>query len=391
MLLIGNYKTFIEKYNKEVFSIVYIFLLIHFFWGTTMIQIHLSRCYTWICLVVLLGYIIGKILVEPNRKYLIIMATIVAPFIISGLLSGYHELMYVGLLIAAAKDIPIDRILKDYLMVCIPFLLITILGSQIGIVENLIYPSLYRGNRIAYGFLSPTDFCAHVLFIILVLFSVIKKKNYWKMALISVLIAAFLYFRCDGRTTVASLLIFLTGIAICYIIKKWVGLNKRIEWLLVDICESFIVIASFVLGWLYQLNNKYIIGLNDVLSDRLKYIAQTMSTYNIKLWGQYIEEHGNGGSIIAKDNYFFIDNSFVRCMYEYGAIVFVLVIVLIFMAQKKMLDNEKYIMCLAFFIVTIASFAEHHLLEIAYNPFIFSVFACMSNNDKVIMEEKRIC
>lgn len=173
--------------------------------------------------------------------------------------------------------------------------------------------------------------------------------------------------------------------------KKWVGLNKRIEWLLVDICESFIVIASFVLGWLYQLNNKYIIGLNDVLSDRLKYIAQTMSTYNIKLWGQYIEEHGNGGSIIAKDNYFFIDNSFVRCMYEYGAIVFVLVIVLIFMAQKKMLDNEKYIMCLAFFIVTIASFAEHHLLEIAYNPFIFSVFACMSNNDKVIMEEKRIC
>ena len=106
---------------------------------------------------------------------------------------------------------------------------------------------------------------------------------------------------------------------------------------------------------------------------------------------QYIEEHGNGGSIIAKDNYFFIDNSFVRCMYEYGAIVFVLVIVLIFMAQKKMLDNEKYIMCLAFFIVTIASFAEHHLLEIAYNPFIFSVFACMSNNDKVIMEEKRIC
>lgn len=109
-----------------------------------MIQIHLPRCYTWICLVVLLGYVIGKILVEPNRKYLIIMATIVVPFIISGLISGYHELMYVGLLIAAAKDIPIDRILKDYLMVCIPFLLITILGSQIGIVENLIYPSLYR-------------------------------------------------------------------------------------------------------------------------------------------------------------------------------------------------------------------------------------------------------
>ena len=45
------------------------------------------------------------------------------------------------------------------------------------------------------------------------------------------------------------------------------------------------MIASFVLGWLYQLNNKYIIGLNDVLSDRLKYIAQTMSTYNIKFMG----------------------------------------------------------------------------------------------------------
>ena len=41
MLLIGNYKTFIEKYNKEVFSIVYIFLLIHFFWGITTWQMNL--------------------------------------------------------------------------------------------------------------------------------------------------------------------------------------------------------------------------------------------------------------------------------------------------------------------------------------------------------------
>ncbi len=48
-------------------------------------------------------------------------------------------------------------------------------------------------------------------------------------------------------------------------------------------------------------------------------------------------------------------------------------------------------MCLAFFIVTIASFAEHDLLEIACNPVIFSVFACMSDDDKVSMEEKRIC
>ncbi len=41
------------------------------------------------------------------------------------------------------------------------------------------------------------------------------------------------------------------------------------------------------------------------------------------------------GLLLLKIIIFFIDNSFVRCMYEYGAIVFVLVIVLIFMAQKK--------------------------------------------------------
>ena len=35
------------------------------------------------------------------------------------------------------------------------------------------------------------------------------------------------------------------------------------------------------------------------------------------------DRHGNGGSIIAKDNYFFIDNSFVRYLVCFAVVMFI--------------------------------------------------------------------
>ena len=53
--------------------------------------------------------------------------------------TGYNILYDTALLLAGAFQINYRKILKVYLLVCIPFLIYTIIASQIGIVTNLIY------------------------------------------------------------------------------------------------------------------------------------------------------------------------------------------------------------------------------------------------------------
>lgn len=390
MNIITTYINKLERHYEKLFILIYSCIVGIFFLGTTMISFELPRGTSWIFLILLFGLTCVCIMREQDRKSQIEYLVICMVFSISGLISSYHELIYVGALIVAASNIDFDKIILAYLSVTIPFLIITVIGSQIGLIENLVYPHLYRGDRISYGFISPTDFGAHILFILLAIFSIVKNNKYMKWIILSFVSMFFVYKQCDGRTTVLSIAIFLTLFAIYYIIKNWINRNNTIFFGVIILIESMIISISFLFGYLYRFGNEFILKINDIVSDRLMYISQTMENYNISMFGQFIEEHGNGRSIIASDNYFFIDNSFVKNLYQYGILVFVLTIIIIFYAQKRMMEKNEYVMCIAVLVVIIASFIEHHLIEIAYNPFLLSVFACINTiDDKTDVEEKR--
>ena len=71
---------------------------------------------------------------------------------------------------------------------------------------------------------------------------------------------------------------------------------------------------------------------------------------------------------------------------EYGIIVFVVVMAILIIVSRRAAYAGRMTMVFAIAFISLHSFMEHHLLDIAYNPFILCVFADFS-----IKKEKKEC
>ena len=131
--------------------------------------------------------------------------------------------------------------------------------------------------------------------------------------------------------------------------------------------------------------------INTALSNRIAVSSRALSMYNVKLFGQFIEELGWGGlsdtSNISEKQYFFIDDSYLRILLEYGLFVFIIVIAIFTIILKKSADKRQIILFAALVAVAVHCFMEHHMMEVAYNPFLLIFLTVMPEGEKNELEE----
>lgn len=136
----------------------------------------------------------------------------------------------------------------------------------------------------------------------------------------------------------------------------------------------------------YDNNNAKWLWINEKLSDRLENSKKGFGINGFNLFGKYIEEKGWGKSVVERPDYFFLDDSYIRILLEYGIIVFVVVMAILIIVSRRAAYAGRMTMVFAIAFISLHSFMEHHLLDIAYNPFILCVFADLS-----IKKEKKEC
>lgn len=105
------------------------------------------------------------VLTSENIDALVLALIVLAVFVISKDRNGTGLLLETGLFIIGARKIDYKKILKVYLAIEIPLTLITLMAARLGIIENLVY---HRGEqvRMTFGFVYPTNFVSHLMFII---------------------------------------------------------------------------------------------------------------------------------------------------------------------------------------------------------------------------------
>ncbi len=82
---------------------------------------------------------------------------------------------------------------------------------------------------------------------------------------------------------------------------------------------------------------------------------------------------GFGGSLTLKQEYFFIDSSYINILLRYG-IVFLLMLLVIYgtICYKHKRDTALMI---SIVLLAISCFIDHHIMEEAYNPLTYALFA----------------
>ncbi|MBE5943285.1 MAG: hypothetical protein E7258_00025 [Lachnospiraceae bacterium] len=299
-------------------------------------------------------------------------------------IQGYHGiLLEIILFIVLFKDIDFKKVAIVFLGTIGTSLLIIMLSSQLGIVNNLTFISEGNSQRYSFGVNYPTDFSALVLYLCMV-WAFIRREyiSYIEICLFYGL-AFFILFMCVARTSTICLVILATFLLIYKLImakknedtptKKSTRVISLLMTFAIPVCGAFSIFSSY----LFKPDKVLFSKLDSIFSGRLSLGRTTFDHYDVKLFGQEIPLVGNGGSTLSrgKDAYNFIDSSYLNILFRYGAFVLICTVLLLFITSIVARQRKDYVSLFIIALIAVHCIMEHHLLDLQFDPFIFLLFS----------------
>lgn len=358
------------------------------FLNTTMFVVEWPPRFGYIFLASTALYVIAKFIWHNTytKKEMIWAGIILFAFLMPALLTEYRFLWYTGFLIVGAKDIDFHKILKVYLVIGITIMVAAFGASQYGFIEDLEY-IIERGGEVharhAYGIIYPTDFAAHIFYLVLAAVVYLRDRlNIWGRVWMTLLAAGFVYLVANAQTS----MICLVGVAfLCVlerIFQKNIGIiSSLFQWIPIGCATGFVGVAYF-----YNLEEEWLLKLNNMLSGRIEISKTAFDMYDIKLFGQFIPEVGNGHAVEFRPNYFFLDDSYVRILLEYGVILFVIVLMIFTVIIRQAKKRNDFLLVLCVVCLAVQSIMEHHLINVAYNSIMLALFA---KSNEIVQIDRR--
>lgn len=354
------------------------------FLNTTMFEVKWPPRFAYIFLVSTALYTVAKFIWHNTytKKEMIWAGIILFAFLMPALLTDYRFLWYTGFLIVGAKDIDFDKILKVYLVIGITIMVAAFGASQYGIIEDLEYIIERSGEvhvRHSYGIVYPTDFAAHIFYLVLAAVVYMRDRlSMWERVWLSLLATGFVYLVANAQTSMLCLIGFAMLCVFERVFHKYMqNIGKILQWTPVVCAGGFVGLA-----YNYNLKDEWIMNLNKILSGRIEISREAIYKYGIKLFGQFIPEVGNGSVVEIRPDYFFLDDSYVRILLEYGVVLFIVMLVVLVNFVRRATEKNSYLIVWALTCICVHSIMEHHLVNIAYNVMILGLFA------KLIYEEQ---
>lgn len=356
---------------EKLYLIAFSLYLFQSFLSTTMfITIIPSVFFTIIKVISILLVFIKIIMEKYNKKKFVIILISSFLLIISALISSYGSIFIFLLFIVGAYNVCFRKIVKLYFSLCLVLLIISIISSKIGIIQDLIYTKNGR-LRDSFGIVYPTDFASHVFFI-MISYIYLKGKDINFFNYIIILIVSLLvYYFCYTRLDISCMLLL---IIISYMYKKN-KINFKNKYIKLTLIFSFVICAfiGIFLTLNYDYRNEKYVKIDQLLSGRLTIGKMMYNQYGVKWFGQEINDYGFGGSLVFKyDTYNYIDCSYLRILLKYGIVTFTLLVLFNIMFYRKLYNNGNNLLLLLMLVVSINSIVAQHYIDFSYNFLLFS-------------------
>lgn len=307
-----------------------------------------------------------------KKQDLIKMAVILFVSAIAVLLSRRGALFDYVLLLVGARNINPKKILKAYLVIAIPLIVLAFLCSNFGLIEN--FTIKRRGStsiRNSFGIVYPTDFAAHIFYIILSLLYIKKRKMQYYDVLVILLIVILLDKFCNAR--ISEVMILLTGILFFVLDYKEKIFNNKIFPKVVKAFSGVLALTSIFLPLLYSTSNEIIVLIDEkLLNGRFFMAKRVIDMYGYSLFGQKIVMQGDGYKTYQYDANLgktYIDSAYLQIALLYGFVFLVLLLIAISIYIDKSYKKGDIKMILVIFLILCSCFHNQYLIVIAYNPF----------------------
>ena len=293
-------------------------------------------------------------------------------------------------LVIGAYGVSFRKIVKVYCGIGIPFLLFCIVSSQTGLVFDYIVQDWdgVRPLRHSFGIIYPTDFAAHVTYLVLGWGWLRGRKLTWAELGAFAFCTWAVYHFCNARAGTVSLLVF-TVLCVCTklfeqfvhwdslrpALQKGLSVAGKAIQMLSGHAILLLSIVMIILTALYD-ESEFMNKIDLLLGTRLSLGKRAFIQYGIKVLGQVIYMKGDGYSFdSSSDYYFFIDSSYIKMLVCYGLVVSILIWMSYTLLGHRAIKKKDIYMIWVIGVIGLHCTMEHHLIEIAYNPFLISLFS----------------
>lgn len=305
-----------------------------------------------------------------------------AVFCFSYTMTGYEFLFDLGILMIGAVGVPSQKILKVYFASVVVIMYLALIGSFTGVISELVYKEgeLYKHS---FGICYPTDFAAHLVYLMLV-FWVLSRKlpSIITAAIMTGLMILQLEF-CG--TQCSEIVMALSVTSVGYVaFSGWLMRQNRILRKIIGsvdylICMAAVFCAAVIVILTIKYNTEVPVlnWINQILSGRLKLAQDAFQQYGMSWFGTAFEMVGNGSAVVDRAGYNFVDSSFCLILVRYGILPFVTILLMSVLAGIKGIKGGNRRVAFALALIAVHSMIEHHLIELAYNPFLLLAFCDM--------------
>lgn len=314
---------------------------------------------------------------RENLKLFLSLVGVIGFALLVGFLSNSYRMIFsLTIITIGAINVPFKKIAKEYFWISFIMLTFTIICSLTGVIENLQYTlEVGRGIRNSFGIVYPTDFASHVLFIILSFMIAYEEKLNIFYSALGIVIAAVVYFFCNTRVDCICMVLACVGIPIIKALKKKnvpAGLKK----ICARICTWSMPAAAAVMIFLsaiYTPSSPLLFRLDKIINGRLSLGREGFDQYPVTFFGQSVDLRGAGGYTAQRDDYFFLDCSYMYCLLKFGIIMTLLIIAAYVIIGMRYKHSGLILWFIA--ITALNCMIAHHLPDVAYVFFTAAVFA----------------
>lgn len=272
------------------------------------------------------------------------------------------------LLIYSAKNVPFDKILKTAFLAQLVVFTVTVVASQTGVLEDVIWDAATRGRH-GLGFTHCMLASHFGLYLGLIYIAITRRMTWWR-ALIILAGNWALYKATDGRTDMI--------LSVVFVVSAWLigNLNEKIKlekiWARLLAVTPFVLYAvSIVTAHIYNADHPVMFKLNILFNSRLRLAKEALSAYGLPLLGEKISWVGASVTYYKPDAvYNYVDNSYLMMTFTYGVIFVVAYCAALgYVLYKKTMEKDTMtVVCLL--VIMAFGMINPQSMYLTYNPFL---------------------
>lgn len=343
-----------------------------------------SKIILFSCIILL--FLGESITFSVNYKDMMLGIVLIACFVYLYLFIGLGVSL-IPLFMYSTRNIDITGIIKISYIISIILLIIIMISSYLGAIENYIYYDTTR-ERQYLGFryaLYPSSILCNIIFLKVYLD---KERISWKSIILLLISSYILYTLTDSRLT------FVLG----GLILIFSAVNKIIP----SICEkilSRLLIFSYafvgIISLYFTLNYNHLIdwqeNLNEILGGRLSLGYSTLEFYGYGLFGREVELVGNGldvNGIVNSSSYNYVDNLYVQLLLKTGVLFLVFFIICMTYVTYLTYKQKNLYLYVILVVLALHGLIDDLILQIQYNSFWLLITPVIYG---ILVNRRKIC